>query len=415
MIQGELEVYTHYRGKKGYLIRIKLYNNRKYLFIKTDLYQNQKKLKHTGQIKERQEKLDKQIDYCNNSRMDLNQAYEFIKNDSDPINNKDLEIFLLKKKLEELEKNNTIGILEFFDIRIQELKDQGKSLTAYQDTKNQISNFLLDEDISINNIDYEWLNKFVIFKQKYGKGNGNVPFLLKTLRALYKEAQRRESLNIKPDNPFLGLIKNTRIKDVPDFSVADIKKLFSYSPKKSTTTKSLFTSQRHIDIFLFQFAIGGHDYADIANLKWGNIRSGRVIFKRFKNRNKPNGGEKVDNLLNEFALNVLDKYGDRNSEKVFSHLPYPTNIDSYGNKRQNANQSLKRISDTLGFATALTSKTPRYLFRSFGGELLINDLILMQLQAHKKTGVTFNYQRKIPNEILDKEHKKILDSLFEEL
>ena len=39
-------------------------------------------------------------------------------------------------------------------------------------------------------------------------------------------------------------------------------------------------------------------------------------------------------------------------------------------------------------------------------------LVLIQLQGHKKQGVTFNYQKKIPNEVLDREHQRILDQLF---
>ncbi|SHJ45720.1 phage integrase SAM-like domain-containing protein [Aquimarina spongiae] len=411
MINGNLEVYTHYKSKKGYLVRIKLYSSRKYLYIKTNLYQNQKKLKLTGYVRDRIEKLNKQLEYCNDIGMDLQQAYDFVKSNSSPVSDKDLEIFLLKKRLAELEKENTIGLIEFFEIRIQELKDQGASTQAYTDTKKQIKNFLLGKDISINHVNYEWLNSFIIYKRKYGKGKGNVSFLLRTLRALYKEAQRRDSLNVKKDNPFLGLVKNEKSKETPDFSIIELKKLFKYTPKKYTNNKSILTTQRHIDIFLLQFAIGGHDYADIANLKWESIKNGRIVFRRFKNRNKPNGGEKIDNFLNQFAIATINKYGDRNSKKVFSYIPYPS-TDNYKYARNSANASLIRVSKILGFEKALSSKTSRYLFRSIGGELLINDLVLMQLQGHKKHGVTFNYQKKIPNEVQDREHQRILDQLF---
>ncbi|WP_281990565.1 phage integrase SAM-like domain-containing protein [Aquimarina aggregata] len=410
MVKAEIIIETRRKSAQGYAIKIRIYANRINKYISLKKYQKSKTLKVDPEIARRIARLDEEIIYCNKHNLSLEESIKIVHNGIPE--DKELQIILLKQKLAELQEDSGIGLIEFFDIRIKELEGLGGSYQEYKNAKIQVVNFLAGEkDVLLNHIDYEWLQSFIRYKRKFGKGKGNVTFLLKTIRAVYKEAQRRESLNVKKGNPFLGLIKNNTTREVSDLTVEEIKRLFDYQPKKSSTKKSLFVSHRHINIFLFQFSIGGHDYADIANLRWSNIKDGRLKFKRYKNRNKPNGGERIDNKLSDFALFVIDKYGNKKHERIFSHIPSPDS-PNYVSKRQNAGQSLGRISDTLKLSEKLKTKTPRYLFRSFSGDLQINALTIMQLQGHKPEGVTYKYQRKLPYEVIDKEHARVLALLW---
>ena len=114
--------------------------------------------------------------------------------------------------------------------------------------------------------------------------------------------------------------------------------------------------------------------------------------------------------LFEFALGMIKKYGEKKG-KLFPFIPYPPD-KKYKDFRDNYNRSLRIISKDLELTSILKSKTTRYVFRSLAGELLISDLVVMQLQAHKATDVTFTYQRKLSNSVVDREHKKILDVVF---
>lgn len=187
--------------------------------------------------------------------------------------------------------------------------------------------------------------------------------------------------------------------------------MFTYEPKKGSTERSKRLIKRNIDLFLFQFAIGGHDYADIARLEWSNIKNGRIRFKRFKNRNKPSGGNWVDNQLNPFALSVIEKYGRQNSKRIFAFIPDPADEFEYEIFRGLVGRSLRTISKNLEIET-LKTKTPRYLFRTFAGNLFITDLVINQIQGHTPEGVSFRYQRALPYDILDVEHQKVLDLVF---
>ena len=322
-------------------------------------------------------------------------------------NDKALEIALLEKRLANLKNENTIGVLSFFDVVIAEKLQKNESVDMYKQTKNEIEKFIID-DCSLNAINYEWLHSFIIYKKKEGAKEAGIMVYLRTLRALYKEAQKRDSMNVKNNNPFLNLIKNVSVPVEVDFKLKYFKKINNYKPKESTSKVAAFKMKRNIDLWIFQFAIGGHDFADIASLTWKQLKNERIIFRRFKNRSKPQGGPQINNKLFPVALEIINKYGNKKSERVFDFIPMPTDLIKYKTFRGNFNRSLRTISNDLDLPTILKSKTTRYIFRSLAGELLISDLVIMQLQGHKPKGVSFGYQKSLQNSIIDKFLKKIL-------
>ncbi|PHS53720.1 MAG: hypothetical protein COB01_03045 [Lutibacter sp.] len=333
---------------------------------------------------------------------DIN-AYLGILNEND----KELEISLLERQLTNLKSKNSVGVLQFFNTIIAEKKEMGSSIDMYVQTKREIEKYIVD-DCSLNTINYEWLNDFILFKKKGGTGNAGIMVYLRTLRALYKEAQSRDSLNVKNDNPFLKLIKNaTGVVEI-EFKLKYFALLRNYTPKQSTSKLNAFRMKRAITIFIFQFTIGGHDFIDVANLKWKHIKNGRVKFRRYKNRNKPQGGPLINNKLFTIALAIIEKFGTKDNDRVFGFIPDVSTGNKYKDYRSNFSRSLKTVSDDLELPTVLRSKSTRYIFRSLAGEMLISDLVIMQLQGHKPKGVTFGYQKGLPNSIVDKFLKKIL-------
>lgn len=150
----------------------------------------------------------------------------------------------------------------------------------------------------------------------------------------------------------------------------------------------------------------------MANLRWKNIDGNRIKFRRFKNRFKKTAGEEVDNLLNDFCLEVVEKYGNKETERVFSFLHDPSDI-LYKEQISHLNKYVyKVIAKYAGVNNHFTSKSTRYLFRTEAGNLLIDSLMLMKIQGHTPQGVSFGYQGAVNYQVQDKEHQKILDLVF---
>ncbi|MGE5944083.1 MAG: phage integrase SAM-like domain-containing protein [Flavobacteriales bacterium] len=306
--------------------------------------------------------------------------------------------------------------LDFFDIRIKEKKAKGESHESYSDVKKIILKYIDPKtDIPINAITYEWLNAFILYAISTTRCEmGGAMSYLRTMRAVYKEAQRRTSLKVKQDNPFLGIMKTPTPKAVIEITPNQLKLDTEYK-SNTTNKKSAAVSERNFKLLLFQFYIGGHDLADVALLKWKQIKNNRVVFRRYKNRNKTNGGPLVDNKLFAEALNIIEAYGNKETDRVFSFIPSPIkNQKEYSYFRRTYNRSLEAISKNKNLPEYLKSKSTRYLFRTYSGELLIHNLIVMKLQGHTPEGITYNYQGSISYQVMDDAHRKIIDYALNE-
>ena len=408
MITVDLYLEKRNPNPRGYPVKIRVYCDiaKGHRYISTGI--DQKRLFVSSSLNEKLLEANKAANYCNKLKLKLKDAVKIIRIGA-PKDNA-LEIFLLQKRIEELQKTSGAKYLEFFDTMIEEKISQQIPCEAFKETKRQLSNFLLGEDVLINQVDYEWISSFIRYKRKLGTQRGGINFYLSTMRTVYKESQKRKSMGVKSDNPFLGLIIKSKKRPIAKHTPEDFKKIFDYSPKSGTTKSAYFKSKRNLDMTLFQFAIGGHDYDDVANLKWSNIKKGRVSFYRYKLRNNPNPGVFVDNKLNKFALTVIDKYGDNKSDRVFSYIPEPSS-ESYRSYQKLVIKSLKRACESIGI-DKLSTKSTRFLFKSFSGEIGCIKERVMQIQGHSDDSIPEGYQRRFSNELIDEEMKKIWDLVF---
>lgn len=300
-----------------------------------------------------------------------------------------------------------VGFISFLDTFIQKKETKGESTQKFTDLKGVLNAYTGNKDFPINDLTYEWLDDFSMQKLQTGCGQGGLMTYLRAMRTVYKEAQRRTSLKVKADNPFLGIIKTTVTKQMVELSPDQINALLNFKPNPSTTEASAHKMKRNIAVWYFQFLIGGCDYVDIALLKWSDIKDKRIQFKRHKNRNMQNGGVAVNNYLTKQARQILGTYGNKKTDRIFSYIPDPLIGDGYRNFRNNINRSLSLICKQAN-VPRVTTKSTRYIFRTYAGELLIHDLIIMKLQGHTPEGVTYRYQGAISPKVQDKAHKKIV-------
>lgn len=425
MISADIILDKRYKSKKGYPVKIRVYDSilakkkeKERDYISLSLYQNSNTLNMSLELKKRELDLAEQIKYCNDNFLSLNEAVDIIKNGI-PTNDIDIEIQVLEKKLELLKKkqgqSKEIGLIEFIDVLTKEKKILKKITISNNVLKSRVLNFINPQtDISLNSINREWLTEFDLFYKQKGLADSSIFSYINMVRAIYKEAQLRESLNVKKDNPFLKLRTFHKNKKTTELTIQDLISIKNLDVDSIITKSQLGKEgvKRIADILLFQFCIGGHDIIDIANLKWSNIENDRIKFKRYKNRNKSSQGEEVNNKLNSFCRSVIEKYGDQNSERVFTFLSGPETDEYRSQISRFIHNIYPAISRSINSKNYFTSKSTRYLFRTVAGNLLIDSYVIMKLQGHTPQGVTFGYQGALNQEVQDREHKKILDLIF---
>jgi hypothetical protein len=411
---------TRYKSNKGFPIKIRV--RPKYIHLQEfsgvdDWDGSNVKKSHPEyrrlhlKLQRRQLQLLDEVQYCNDHDLDFESAFKVIKNG---LKDTDAEIFALKQKIKTLQNLSGVGFLEFFDVRIKEKSVIGESVSHYELTKARLVNYLgAGNDINLNLVTYEWLVRFRDYKLANGADWGGVNSYMETMRAVFNEAQRRTSLNIKPGNPFNGVIKGGKKRDIVELEKTDFKKLLNYAPERAPTKMAAKKQIRNVWVWLFQVCIGGHDYIDVALLKWTDIKNGRIRFKRYKNRRLVDGGAPVDNELLKLSVWVIDRYGTKDNVRVFGFIPDPIKENRrYVDYRRNVNRSLRTVSNNLDLSDRIKTKSPRYLFKTKAGEMLVHDLVVKQLQGRKFTGENYNYQAKLPYKVLDKQHKMIVKGLL---
>ncbi|MBL4664063.1 MAG: phage integrase SAM-like domain-containing protein [Flavobacteriaceae bacterium] len=420
---AKIILWKYHKTRNGYAVKIRVQNkDAKYIPLnlhseledwndsqQTVLPSHPRFKKISDQIIQRKAKLIKELDYCNENNLNLEQSFSIIKNGIEE--NVELEIFILKQRLEKLQMSGGIGILEFYDTRIEEVRKEGKSIGAFVQCRKQFENYI-EKDISLNKVTYEFLNEYSIHKLSNGCGRGGLNYYLKNLRTIYKEAQRRPDLGIKQDNPFIGVIKSAPRKPLQIPTNKDLSQLWNYEHPKYSTKESQFKTKRNIEIFKLQILIGGQDYIDVSLIEWKFLKEKRIQLHRYKNRNN-NDSVLVDNELSREAIQIIEKYGDKESKRVFSFIPDPReNQKEYTEFNKRVTKSLKTAFRNMKITSGIGTKMSRFIYRNAAGQTSVKPLAILQIQGHKPEGISYNYQDRLPNKIIDRCHRQILKTIF---
>ncbi|WP_313376337.1 phage integrase SAM-like domain-containing protein, partial [Chishuiella sp.] len=295
--------------KKGYPVKIRVHDVRllkiqktPHLYIKTNIYQNSQVLKMSPELKKRDFELSKQLDYCVSNNLTIEDSIEIIENGI-PKTDLQKRYFELLAELNEIKgKINNTGIFEFFNIYKEEKIKRKENLNVHENTIKHFKIFLKEsldlDEIPLNEITYKVVNDYQIYLINKKLSGTTVNVYIEKLSNIFSESQKREELGIKDKSPFTQL-KRVSTKDKIKNKDLSIENLIEFKNLNFSDWKRIKIEQYQFiqDLFLFQFAIGGHDLVDIALLKWDNIINNRIVFQRFKNNKLGNGGPVVNNFL----------------------------------------------------------------------------------------------------------------------
>ena len=404
---------TNASTKKGHPVRIETYctTTRKQRRRSSGYFQKGKKFKENPELIRLKGELQDRVDYANRMSLGYDQAMDVIDNGySDQ-----KEIEFLRQRLAELEKKESKLLIEFVEELIVEREAKDLSTKHFVELIRELKSWV-GESLNIHDITYSKLREYELFKRQNGTTRGAmIHKTLRTLRTVYNEAKRRRLVHDLSIDPFEGLkiLVKPKPDEVKSISKTDLVSFRDFKPKKGTTKKNLENLKRVRDLFMFQIYIGGHDMVDVANLKWSNIHEvgglERIKFKRFKLRNR-NNKILINNVILPEAKAIIDKYGTLDESRIFGWLK-EAGTDSYKQQNGYYRKSLERICKTVSIPKLVT-KDPRRIFRSIGGQLGINEILLNQLMGHKPPSVSHRYQQDLSKKVQDEAHRTIINHLF---
>lgn len=229
-------------------------------------------------------------------------------------------------------------------------------------------------DVQLSDISYQMLLKFRQAKEKDQIKANSINNYLRALRAIYREAVKREIFKTSFQYPFQrGLIPSQQKTANRNISPQEIELL-----EKCDLGGN---KQKAIDFWLIGFYLQGADFIDLANLSRFNISGEYICFNRAKT-NQP-VKVKITQKLNQ----RLRKYSGLNQNYLLPILTGPVtdskNLAIYEQKRKQHNKHVKLAAIELGISANLTSKWLRHSWITIAKRLFIEEDIRKQAVGHR--------------------------------
>ena len=172
-------------------------------------------------------------------------------------------------------------LLPFLNELIDRLTTDGRVGTAraYKEIRRDLKLFTNNDNLLFIDIDQRFLNRYESYFKSKGLADTTISYYLRALQAVFNKAIKEKLVKAEyyPFREFKISRFNTKTQKRA-ITKEDVRKLAKLS---IASDSHLYISQQY---FLFSYYGQGMNFRDIAFLKWGDIREGRVFYKRAKNR-----------------------------------------------------------------------------------------------------------------------------------
>ncbi|AUC14335.1 hypothetical protein BTO06_03900 [Tenacibaculum sp. SZ-18] len=290
---------------------------------------------------------------------------------------------------------------------------------VYRNAAKQLYKF--KPKITLDEIDYTLLDDFKQYQLELGNKKNTIHSYLRTFRAVYNEAVRRNIIIDK--KPFKDIFKGISVKK----NRTKKRHLSKTSLYILENLENLADGQKlAIDFFLLQFYFGGQDFRDIYYLKKNQLSNNRVYFTRGK---LDENGYEFDLAISAKAKKIIDYY--KTTEKGEFLFPFRKDYNGYKTfirrvqknlqiVQSNYNDHIVRILEQTGESfqkltvephnTQISTKVSRHTFGTIGSRLFIEPDLLRALMGHERDDVDTIYKDVFPETIRDLNHFKIIST-----
>ena len=304
---------------------------------------------------------------------------------------------------------STSDVFGFLDDRIEELKQSNKigNANVHHALRLSLRGYIPSRHLKFSDVNYTFLSNYEKYLRQRECTNGGINNYMRTLRALYNEAIRR-NLAEQTDYPFSTQFNKK------GYSLSHLKS--SYKPRalseKDLKTIMNFQPPKHLilwhDMFMFSFFCRGINFVDMAYLKWDkNIKEDRMTYTRRKTNKNYNV------KLIQPALDILEKYKGGKDGFVFPilfkrHKTAAQQKARLIKKLKHFNDSLKDIATRCSIKDRLTSYVARHSYATTLKRKGVSNSIISESMGHSSELVTKHYLENFENKVLDEANDVLL-------
>lgn len=283
---------------------------------------------------------------------------------------------------------------------------------VYRDTRRVLAKYLDDKDCPFVTVNVSFLNRFETYLRSEGCADTTMSVYFRTLRAAVNRAisEKMFPVELYPfsrhsserDKFSLGKFNlKTRKRAIPKAEIRSIEAV-------EVTTHRLVRAK---NMFLFSYYCAGINYVDMAQLRWQNVRDGRLQYVRQKT------GGLLNLRMHNAAQVILEYYRTlptfQSDGYVFDILDPRLHVTQQQIENRlhkikgQVNADLKVIGKEAGIDTPLTTYVARHTFATVLRKANVPDAKTSQTMDHSTEKVTRGYL----NDFEDAEIDEVFDNL----
>ena len=300
-------------------------------------------------------------------------------------------------------------VVELYDKLIDDMKRGGKLGNAgvYKYSRTSLLKFTGQRlQIPFSDIDAVWLRRYENWLRTSGCGDTTISQLFRTLRSVFNKAVELQLVkrDYYPFDAYKVSKFDTRTKKRA-IAKEDVRKVIALDLSQGYPSERLAR-----DIFVFSYFGAGINFADVALLKYGNVRDGRVQYVRKKT------GKPINFLLTEEMRNIIVKYqrqGQTDEDYIFPILDrrvHRTEQQRYDRTHKvltNTNRWLRKIGQRVGIEH-LTTYVARHTFATVLKRSGVNIAIISESLGHSDLSTTQIYLDSFENSQIDAAMQNLL-------
>jgi integrase/recombinase XerD len=311
-----------------------------------------------------------------------------------------LTVLQIKELIEK--KTDRSSFFSYTERLISEMEEANRIGNArlYKFTLSVLKTFRGQKDLLFEDINLAFLTKFETAHLKKGKSYNGLSVYLRTIRAIFNSAIKAGLVD-RESYPFVNYeIKSTKTRKraISLEAIQRIEKLVLLD------THPLYHARNY---FLVSFYLRGMSFADLAQLKVGDIIDGRVNYQRRKT-DKPYSVKIIDEVRQILNIYIKDKPKEAYIFPIIDRITPQEQYKDIEWARKRFNNKLKDIAGLCNIDEILTSYVSRHSFATRAKNLGIPIANISDMLGHGDIKTTEIYLDSLPTALLDEDHEKVV-------
>jgi integrase len=306
------------------------------------------------------------------------------------------------------EGNSTVDFIKYAEHIRDDFKasQQVGSWKKYNNVINHLKVYLKRDELKFQDIGVSLVTGFEQYLKTEGKAINTIETKLKTFRAILYRAIN-EGIYPQERNPFFRIKIKTAKTSKEKLNPEEIKKI---EVLKLEEGSALWNTRNY---FIFSFYTAGIRFGDFAQVKWSNIKDGRLKYKMGKT-----GLTKSIKLFPQ-ALKILSYYEYTKVENrdtyifpLLENKKYPDKFflfNKISSKNTVINKNLKAIAKKIDLTKVLSFHISRHSYSDVARKKGMNVFDISKSLGHSSLKITERYLGSLDSESLDSAMEKVFE------